>query len=169
RPVPGGEGQMDLGRLRRDAHLLSTPPGDRPDVAVDDVVCRGPLFGCLPQIIHAGRHLEAEDARRIVEPLIVVVEPEDLAVIDPLAFEDAARIMQPVAQHMQLGLAPRNEATVIPDKAVTVVEGDHGHGVFLTATYCNILGHGRRRQAAARYTAENTFSITEVASYVNMT
>jgi DNA-binding MarR family transcriptional regulator len=70
---------------------------------------------------------------------------------------------------MQLGLAPGNQAAVIPDKAVTVVEGDHGHGVFLTATYCKILGLGRRRQAAARYTAENTFSITEVASYVNMT
>jgi DNA-binding MarR family transcriptional regulator len=30
------------------------------------------------------------------------------------------------------------------------------------------LGLGRQRQAAARYTAENTFSISEVASYVNM-
>src|SRR6266446_5467016 len=160
---------MDLGRLRRDAHLLGAPPGDRSDVAVEDVVCRNQLFGCLGQIIHAGRHLEAEDSRRIAKPLIVVLQVEDLAVIDPLAFEDAARIMQPMAEHMQLGFAPGDEAAVIPDKAVTVVEGDHGHGVFLTATYCNILGLGLPHQAAARYTAENTFSISEVASYVNMT
>src|SRR5205814_102150 len=130
---------------------------------------RNQLLGCLGQIIHAGRHLEAEDSRRIVKSLVVVLEVKDLAVVDPLAFEDAARIMQPVAQHVQLGLPPGNQATVIPDEAVTVVEGDHGHGVFLTATYCNILGLGRLRQAAAGYTAENSFSISEVASYVNMT
>ena len=38
RPVPGGESQVDLRRLRRDTHLLGAAPGNRSDVAVEDVV-----------------------------------------------------------------------------------------------------------------------------------
>jgi hypothetical protein len=34
---------------------------------------------------------------------------------------------------MQLGTAPRNEAAVIPDEAVTLVERDQGHRLFLAS------------------------------------
>ena len=57
----------------------------------------------------------------------MVFQAKDVAVVDALAFEDATRIMQAVAQHMQLGVAPRNQSAVIPDEAVTIVEGEHGH------------------------------------------
>ncbi len=118
---------MDFGRLRRHAHLLGAAPRDRADIAVGDVVRGDDLAGRAGQIVHAGRHLEPQNPGRIDQPRVVIVEVKNLAVIDPLAFEHAACIMQPVAQHMQLGIAPRNQATVIPDEAVAVVEGDHVH------------------------------------------
>jgi len=61
----------------------------------------------------------------------VVVEAEDLAAIDALAFEDATRIMKSVRQDVQFGLSPRDQAAVAPDEAVTIVEGEHGHGFLL--------------------------------------
>ena len=57
----------------------------------------------------------------------MVFQAKDAAVVDALAFEDATRIMQAMAQHMQLGVAPRNQSAVIPDEAVTIVEREHGH------------------------------------------
>jgi hypothetical protein len=57
---------------------------------------------------------------------------EDAAVVRALAFEDAARIMEPMIEQMELGVAPRDETTIGPDKSVTIVKRDHGHWVFLT-------------------------------------
>ena len=37
-PVPGGDGDIDLGRLRGDAHLLAAAPGDRADIGVGQLV-----------------------------------------------------------------------------------------------------------------------------------
>jgi hypothetical protein len=34
---------------------------------------------------------------------------------------------------VQLGIAPGNEASVIPNEAVSIVKGDHGHGAFLAS------------------------------------
>ena len=70
----------------------------------------------------------------LISRCVVVVQAEDLAVVDALAFEHATRIMQPVGQHMQFGVAPRDEAAVIPDEAVAIVEREHGRlliGAFL--------------------------------------
>ena len=36
--------------------------------------------------------------------------------------------MQAVRQHMQLGVAPRDERAVHPDEAVALVEGQDTHG-----------------------------------------
>jgi hypothetical protein len=86
----------------------------------------------LGQIVHAGRHLEAEDPRGVEEALVVVLQSEDLAVVHALAFEDAARIMEPVGQHVEFCVAPRDEAAIVPDEAVAIVERDHGHWSLLT-------------------------------------
>ena len=124
---------MDFAGLRRHPHLLGAAPGDRPDIALVDVVGGDHLLGRLGQIVQAGRDLEAEDPGGIDQPRIVIVEAEHLAVVDALAFEHATRIMQPVGQHMQLGIAPGDEAAVIPDEAVAIVEGKPGsrHWLFL--------------------------------------
>src|SRR3712207_7717682 len=59
--------------------------------SVDDLVA-GDDFQRRPrQIVHAGRNLEAENFRRVDQPLVMVLHAEDLAVVDALAFEDAAR------------------------------------------------------------------------------
>jgi hypothetical protein len=44
---------------------------------------------------------------------------------------------------MQLGMAPGNETAIVPDEAVSVVEGDHRHGVFLAAKYCRFAWYDR--------------------------
>ena len=61
----------------------------------------------------------------------MVLQSEDLAVVHALAFEDAARIMEPVGQHVEFCIAPRDEAAIVPDEAVPIVERDHGHRIFL--------------------------------------
>ena len=61
----------------------------------------------------------------------MVFEAENLAVVDALAFEYATRIMQAVRQHMHFCVAPRDEAAIIPDEAIAIVEWEHGHGAFL--------------------------------------
>src|SRR5215472_10083446 len=81
----------------------------------------------MGQLVHARRHLEAEDAGRDAQPLIVIVQTEHAAIVDPFALEDATGVMQPMRQHVQFGLAPRYEPAVVPDEAIAVVEGQHGH------------------------------------------
>jgi hypothetical protein len=39
--------------------------------------------------------------------------------------------MEPMGQHMEFGVAPRDEAAVAPDETITIVERKHGHRVFL--------------------------------------
>jgi hypothetical protein len=53
------------------------------------------------------------------------------AVVDTLAFEHTARIMEPMVEHVELGVAPRDEAAIVPDEAVTIVEREYGHRIFL--------------------------------------
>ncbi len=53
----------------------------------------------------------------------MILQAEYLAIVDALAFEHATRIMQPVGEHMELGVAPGDETAIIPDEAVTIVKG----------------------------------------------
>ena len=59
RPRPGGDGQMDPGRLRRDAHHLAAAPGQGPDVAVDDGIGRAHLVAGGVDLGGAVRQLKA--------------------------------------------------------------------------------------------------------------
>jgi len=51
--------------------------------------------------------------------------------------------MQSVAQYMQLGVAPRNELTVVPDEAVAIVEGDDCHGSPVIRFECYVIDIAR--------------------------
>src|SRR5262249_8455154 len=63
-----------------------------------------------------------------LQPLGMLGALIDRAAISALAFEHAARIVQPVGQDADLGLRRRNELAVEPDQVGTLVEG-HRHGI----------------------------------------
>ena len=115
---------MDRVVLRRDAHHLGTAPGHRAHVAVADAKLLDDELGGVDQLLEAEGDLEAQRDCGLEKALGVLLDLEDAAVVDPLAFEDAARIMQAVAQHMQLRVAPRHERPVKPDDSVAIVIGD---------------------------------------------
>ena len=76
----------------------------------------------------ARRHLEAQDLRRFVQTLAVLVTLEDDAAISALAFEHRRGVVEGMRQHMNLGFAMRDEFAIHPDPAVAIVEGLSGHG-----------------------------------------
>jgi hypothetical protein len=53
---------------------------------------------------------------------------EDRAAIGTLAFEHAARVVQPMGQHVDLGVCRGHELAVEPDQVRTLVER-HRHGM----------------------------------------
>src|ERR1700694_2028658 len=58
---------------------------------------------------------------------------EDGPTIGALALEHAARIVQPVGQHMDVGIAPRHQFAVVPDDAIDFIErNSHGLSPGLT-------------------------------------
>src|SRR5262249_6439173 len=81
---------------------------------------------------HAIGNLKIEHACRALEPFAVGGALEDFAPIGALAFEHAARVMQPVGEHADLAFGSRDEPAVEPDEVGTLVEG-HGHGERLPA------------------------------------
>src|SRR6185369_12839871 len=71
---------------------------------------------------------EVQRLGALVEPRAVLRQLEDLAAVGPLPLEHGAGVVQPVAQHMQVGLTPGHELAVEPDESVAVVIGDQiGH------------------------------------------
>jgi hypothetical protein len=42
--------------------------------------------------------------------------------------------MEPVSEYVEPCIAPRDEAAIVPDEAVSIIERDHGHQVFLAAS-----------------------------------
>src|SRR6478736_7292738 len=120
-PIPGGDGEVDLGRLRRDAHLLAAAPSKRPHIAVDQSIGTHYIAAGLVDLDDGIRNLEVETLGRLVQPLAVLRELEDLTVIDALAFEHGAAIVQRMGEHMHPGVAPRDELAVHPDIAVALI------------------------------------------------
>src|SRR6185437_10335655 len=66
---------------------------------------------------------EIEHLRRFLQPFGVLLGLEDLAAIGALAFENAARIMQAVREHVQVGVLPGDEFAVVPDDPFEAVVG----------------------------------------------
>ena len=77
----------------------------------------------LVQLFHRIRDFKAQQLRRLMQALVCSRELEDLAVIDALAFEHAARIMQAVIEHMHFRIAPGEDFAVVPDESVAIVKG----------------------------------------------
>src|SRR5262245_45374230 len=127
RPLPGGDGEMNLVVLRGDAHLLGTAPGDRPHIGVFLAVSfEHQALGRVDLGDRVG-DFEIEYLRRALEPLRMGGALENFAAIGAFALEHRARVMQPVRAHMQRGIAPGNKRAVIPDDAIEPVVGLIGH------------------------------------------
>src|SRR6185312_7607586 len=84
-------------------------------------------FGAV-DFFNARRHFEAEDLGRLVQTLTMLVAFEHDAAISALAFEHRRGIVERMRQHMNLGLAMRDEFAVHPDPAVAIVERLSSHG-----------------------------------------
>ena len=145
-PIPGRDGQVDLGRLRRDAHHLAAAPGDRAHIAIDELVGLDHVAAGLVDLGHAVGDREIQRLGAVVQALAVLVELEDLAAVGPLPLEHRAGVVQPVAQHVQVGLAPGHQLAVEPDEAVAVVIGDHiGHALSPPGSKPGLDGEPARR------------------------
>ena len=118
---------MDPVVLGRDAHHLAAAPRDRADIGVGVAlglhheIGRGVDFG------NAVGQLETKDLGRFDQPFGMFRQLENGTVVNALTFEYTTCIVQAVGQHMDLGIAPRNQFAIEPDLAVAIIEGKHGH------------------------------------------
>ena len=134
RPLPHGDGDVDRVGLGRHAHHLGAAPGDRADVAVGDLVAQHHLAVGGVDLVDRVGDLEVQQPRRVEQPLGVVLQMKDLAVVDALALEHAGRIVQTMRQHMHLGILPRQHLAVEPDGPVELVVCDCCHMRLLRDT-----------------------------------
>src|SRR3546814_2529778 len=74
-----------------------------------------------------------------LQPVVVLFHLEDAPGIGALALEHAGAVVQPVTEHVQLGVAPGHRLAVVPDDAVTVVEWDYGHRLFRPQNLANFV------------------------------
>src|SRR6185437_3273373 len=140
---------MDLGELRRDAHLLRPAPGDRTDIAVGHARGAHRRVRCFLDLLERPGQGEAEDAGGIDQPLAVFAQLEYAPAIDALALEHRAGVMERMGQNMHLGIAPRHELAVEPYRPVAIVEGFSGCGHRPRSSRIASLS-ARRRAAATR-------------------
>ncbi len=126
-PIPGGDGDIGLGHLRGDAHLLAAAPGDGAHISFGELVGAQHLARRLVELGHRIGNLEVEDLGRFMQALMVLVELEDGAVIGAHPLEHRTRIVQPVSEDVDLGIAPRDELAVKPDETLALIVRDDGH------------------------------------------
>ncbi len=120
---------MDFVVLGGDTHHFRAAPGDRPHIAIDDVVgLDHPAAGGV-DLVHRIGNLEVEDPGRVDQPLAMRRQLEDLAVVDPLALEDGAGVVQAMGEDMHLGLRPDQQFAVEPDFTVQFVVGHISHDI----------------------------------------
>ena len=125
---------MNLVALGGDAEFLRADPGQRPDVAALQLVVAHHGFLRLHHFLLAEGNLHAQNFGAVKKSLGVLFKAKNRRAlrrfVSPHAFKSAAAVMQGVAQHMNLGVAPFDHLAVHPDLAVTVVQGRGywGHG-----------------------------------------
>src|SRR4029078_11439626 len=88
------------------------------------------FFGSV-DLGHGIRNFEIKDVGGGFQPFGMRGALEDLAAIGAFAFEDAARIVKPVREDVEVRLVPRNELAVIPDDPFEAVIGLGSHEFLL--------------------------------------
>src|SRR5262249_6398122 len=81
------------------------------------------------------RHLEVERVCAVDQALRVLRKLEDLAGVCALALEYRTAVVQRVGEHVDVGLAPRDELAVEPYKPVAIVEGGRLSHAFSPWTF----------------------------------
>jgi hypothetical protein len=127
-PGPGRHHQVDGVALGADAQLLVADPGQRAQVAALELVGAHHVALRLHHLLGREGDLHAQDLGAVEQALGVLLQAEDGRalgrVVGAHAFEGAAAVVQRVAQHVDLGVAPFDHLAVHPDLAVAV---GHGH------------------------------------------
>src|SRR5262249_24036326 len=90
-------------------------------VLVDDKLFGGVDFG------DRVGNFEVEDIGRALQAFRMLSTFEYLAGIGALALEHTAGIVETMAQHMEVGLVPRHELSVVPNDAFEAVIGLSSH------------------------------------------
>ncbi len=125
-PGPGRDHGVDAVALGADAELLGADPHQRAQVAALQLVLAHHLLLRLVELLGRERDLHAQDLGAVEQALGVLGQAEDRRAVGGLvgahALESAAAVVQRVAQHVDLGVAPVHELAVHPDLAVTIVQ-----------------------------------------------
>src|SRR5262249_46754272 len=104
------------------------------------------------------RNLEIQNTRRILQPFAVLGTPENLAAVGALAFKHAARIMQAMCEHTNLGVGGRDQLAVEPDEIRTLVEG-HCHGIASLASLFPMRATDQARYGAFAPKAQTGYGL----------
>ena len=143
-PIPGSNGQVDPGGLGRNAHHLAAAPGNRANVAVNEIVGLDDLAAGLVDLFDRVGDLEIQRPCAVEQALGVLGQLVDYAVVGPLTFEYGAGVVQTVAEDMEFGIAPVDEFAVEPDQAVAIVEWNH-------VWHCFVPPWGRSRSRLSKF------------------
>src|SRR5690606_416786 len=122
---------MDLGVLSGHAHLLAASPGDRPHVAVNQIVGLDCLAAGRVDLRNRIRNLEIHRAGARNEALGGLGQLENLAAVGALSLEYRAGIVQAVAEYVQSGLAPGHKLAIEPNKSIAVVKRNERSHFYL--------------------------------------
>ena len=119
--------------LRRDAHHLAAAPGGGADIGVGEIVQDEKLAADRVDLLDRVGNGEIEKARALEEALGVLAQMKDLAAVGALAFEHAARVVEAVGQHVDLGVGPIDKGAVEPDFSGHLIERNARHSHILQA------------------------------------
>ena len=122
---------MDGVALGRDAELFVTNPGERAQVAALELVVADHGFLRVHHLFFGKRNVHAQNFGAVKQAFGVFGQAEDGGalggVVGAHAFKGAAAVVQGVAEHVDLGVAPIDHLAVHPDFSVAVRHG-WGHG-----------------------------------------
>jgi hypothetical protein len=115
---------VDLVALGADAQLLRADPGERAQVAAFQLVDAHHGALRLVDFFLAEGDGHAQDLGAVEQAISVLLQPEDGRAVDGVvgadALEGAAAVVQGMAQHVDLGVAPFHHFAIHPDLAVAV-------------------------------------------------
>ena len=127
RPVPAGDGHVDLRVLGRDPDHLRAAPGDRAQIGVRQAVLGAGVLAGLVDLGHREGDFEVQDFRGLEQTLGMRRQLVDHTPVHPLALEHGRRIVQAVREYVHVRLAPGHELAIQPDPSVAIVEGHESH------------------------------------------
>ena len=123
-PFPGRDGQTDRVLGGRDAHILARPaPGHRAHIGIGQTVGLHHLVFRGLDLVDGPWDVDIDHPPRGQQPFGMLPAFEDLAVIGALPLEHGRGVMHRMGQDMHIGVPPRLQLTIHPDRAVAIIIG----------------------------------------------